>query len=247
MRKLGVVLVTFSAICAACEFPLPDDLGGGKQADGVEACLKWNPCPSGSAKTFDAVGNPYCEPSPPPPPSPSACAPGMFELVVAGGTKCVAVCPPSMVPTPAPAGPRCSEGPKPVTCPPGLQPHPDPAGTVVCVPEPPPPPPPPPFACPPPSVYSTNGEGLGFCLVNGMRLPQDPAPYCHWISKGYIGFTWPEDSNVGYECPAGLVKSTNLEGLGFCLLQIPDLPPTEASAYCDYLASGTIGFHWLLQ
>lgn len=128
---------------------------------------------------------------------------------------------------------------------PGPTPSPDPE--PLPAPEPAPEPEAETYRCPSASWYSTNGEGLGFCLVTGIVLPVGAEPYCHWLSYGYIGFTWPESSNESYECPEGLVKGTNTFGLGFCILPIPELPSaSDLTPYCHWLSTGTIGFHWTI-
>jgi hypothetical protein len=47
------------------------------------------------------------------------------------------------------------------------------------------------YSCPEGSRWSSNGQGLDFCLFEDLVLPEaEVEPYCHFLLDGYIGFSW---------------------------------------------------------
>jgi hypothetical protein len=47
------------------------------------------------------------------------------------------------------------------------------------------------YRCPSGFTQTTNRAGLGFCLVENVGEPSQVAPYCNYLSQGYIGYSWP--------------------------------------------------------
>ena len=96
------------------------------------------------------------------------------------------------------------------------------------------------YGCPDGAYYTTNGAGSGFCIYDGLQLPQadNLTSYCHWLEYGYIGYHWDI-------CPEEARYAVNGAGAGFCLFENLELPPAEdLGPYCDYLEQGYIGFSW---
>ena len=96
------------------------------------------------------------------------------------------------------------------------------------------------YACPEGSYYGPNGQGTGYCVFDGLGLPDAAglSPYCDYLDDGYLGYYWDL-------CPAGTRYAPNGAGQAYCLWEDVALPPAEdLAAYCHYLDDGYLGFSW---
>lgn len=125
-------------------------------------------------------------------------------------------------------------------------PTPVPPPSPAPVPTPPAPSPTPAGHCPS-DAQTTTKAGAVECLwtsgVGGLIIPSSARQYCDYISDGYVGYTWPK-SDGDHDCSPSARKSSNSD-TNFCVWEDGALGvsiPSGATADCDSLSQGRIGF-----
>ncbi len=261
--KTHVTAAVFLLWGAGCDRPsteAPDECPDGTNTvideDGtVYACEPENDpphCVVGEEPVFDGAGW-YCQAEPQCPPGTAAVFHGHDS-----GFFCDDLpqpeCPPEMVVVYDDAGGGfiCEDLPVP-DCPPGMAAvdHGDGAGFYcedLPVPD-----------CPPGMAAVDHGDGAGF-YCKDLPVPDCPVDMeVVPVKGGYDCVPIPPDCDGGcdheppcddppppYECPESSRRSTNGEGLEFCIFDIPELPDSpDVGPYCDNLYDGYIGFGWV--
>lgn len=106
-----------------------------------------------------------------------------------------------------------------------------------------------PEECPPGSFYYPNGDGVSFCVFDSIRMPVGAVAACDQLAPaplrlvGWIGYTFPLVSNIGYQCSPGFARGPDVRdphtgaARGLCFAASWPQHP-GAFAYCGYLTSG---------
>ena len=124
----------------------------------------------------------------------------------------------------------------------------------VLPPPPPPPPPRPVWQCPP-DATAVNDSVTAACMWHngtaGMVMPPPDSigNYCAYMSQGYMGYVWPATMPQSqYPCAPSFGASNNGGSDWFCVLEVGQNGftafPAGATALCDHLSDGVIGYSW---
>ena len=80
-------------------------------------------------------------------------------------------------------------------------------------------------------------------------MPPAVSAYCYYIADGYVGYSFDGHLNrTEYQCPPSFYVDPSGSEQTFCLLEAGQRGfigfPPNATAYCDELAQGRIGYTW---